>query len=92
MAAVRGAIGIVGALAAWLLWASLNTDGLMTASERQATIKELLSLQRSDGGWSTSALKPMMGYKRTGFKDPGALKIREAAQRWGLPFAHIRED
>src|SRR5262249_16370029 len=37
---------------AWLLWASLKLDGLMTKEEQQAAIKELLALQREDGGWS----------------------------------------
>jgi squalene-hopene/tetraprenyl-beta-curcumene cyclase len=39
-----------------LLWASLKLDGLMTADERQATIKELLALQHEDGGWCLPSL------------------------------------
>jgi squalene-hopene/tetraprenyl-beta-curcumene cyclase len=40
----------------WLLWASLKLDGLMTADERQQTIKALLALQRADGGWNLPSL------------------------------------
>jgi squalene-hopene/tetraprenyl-beta-curcumene cyclase len=39
-----------------LLWASLKLDGLMTAEERAATVKELLALQRADGGWNLPSL------------------------------------
>jgi squalene-hopene/tetraprenyl-beta-curcumene cyclase len=41
---------------AWLLWASVNLDGLITPAERDQTIQELLALQREDGGWSLSSL------------------------------------
>jgi squalene-hopene/tetraprenyl-beta-curcumene cyclase len=40
----------------WLLWASLKLDGLMTAAERKRTIKDLLALQRDDGGWNLPSL------------------------------------
>jgi squalene-hopene/tetraprenyl-beta-curcumene cyclase len=40
----------------WLLWASLKLDGLMTATERERTIKDLLALQRDDGGWCLPSL------------------------------------
>jgi squalene-hopene/tetraprenyl-beta-curcumene cyclase len=40
----------------WLLWASLKLDGLMTRAERARTIKDLLALQRPDGGWSLPSL------------------------------------
>lgn len=39
-----------------LLWASLKLDGLMTPAEREQTIKELLTLQRADGGWNLPSL------------------------------------
>src|SRR5262249_11574558 len=41
---------------ALLLWASLKLDGLMTPAERAQTVKELLALQRGDGGWNLPAL------------------------------------
>src|SRR5262245_35971840 len=45
----------------WLLWASLKLDGLMTPAEREQTIKDLLALQREDGGWNLPSLG---GWKR----------------------------
>jgi squalene-hopene/tetraprenyl-beta-curcumene cyclase len=39
-----------------LLWASLNTPGLTTPDEREATIEELLAQQRPNGGWSLASL------------------------------------
>ena len=41
---------------AMLLWASTRLEDLMPHSEQAATIKELLTLQRSDGGWSLPSL------------------------------------
>jgi squalene-hopene/tetraprenyl-beta-curcumene cyclase len=46
---------------AWLLWASLKLDGLMSKDEREWTIKELLALQREDGGWSLPSLGDWKG-------------------------------
>jgi squalene-hopene/tetraprenyl-beta-curcumene cyclase len=40
----------------WLLWASLKLDDLMTPAERRQTIKDLLALQRKDGGWNLPSL------------------------------------
>src|SRR5262249_8208619 len=40
----------------WLLWASTKLDGLMTPAEREAAVKELLALQRADGGWALPSL------------------------------------
>ena len=40
----------------WLLWASLKLDGLMTRAQREQTIKELLALQRGDGGCNLPSL------------------------------------
>jgi squalene-hopene/tetraprenyl-beta-curcumene cyclase len=47
---------------AWLLWASLKLDGLMSKEEQQQTIKELLARQKEDGGWSLSSLGDWQGY------------------------------
>jgi len=39
-----------------LLWASVKIDGLMTAAEKEQTIKVLRALQREDGGWNLPSL------------------------------------
>jgi squalene-hopene/tetraprenyl-beta-curcumene cyclase len=39
-----------------LMWSSLKLDGLMTLDQRQQTSKELLALQREDGGWNLPSL------------------------------------
>jgi squalene-hopene/tetraprenyl-beta-curcumene cyclase len=46
---------------AWLMWASLKLDDLMSKNERETTIRELLALQRPDGGWSLPALGDWKG-------------------------------
>ena len=43
---------------AWALLAASRLDGVLTAPERAATIKELESHQRPDGGWSMADLGP----------------------------------
>ena len=43
---------------AMVLWASTYVDGLMTAEERKACIKELLAAERPTGGWAFSTLYP----------------------------------
>jgi len=49
---------------AWLLWAATKLDGLMSVEEKQTTLKELLALQRGDGGWSMESLgKDWVGRK-----------------------------
>lgn len=49
---------------AWLLWASVKMDGLLSAAEQQAAIKDLFALQRNDGGWSMESLgKDWVGRK-----------------------------
>jgi squalene-hopene/tetraprenyl-beta-curcumene cyclase len=45
----------------WLLWAALKIDGLMTKEEQQATVKELLAIQREDGGWSLPSFADWKG-------------------------------
>jgi squalene-hopene/tetraprenyl-beta-curcumene cyclase len=47
---------------AWLLWASAKLDGFLTAAERQQTIKDLLALQRDDGGWRLASLGDWQGH------------------------------
>jgi squalene-hopene/tetraprenyl-beta-curcumene cyclase len=47
---------------AWLMWASLKVDGLMSAGQRKGLVKELLRLQRGDGGWSLPSLGDWQGY------------------------------
>jgi squalene-hopene/tetraprenyl-beta-curcumene cyclase len=46
---------------AMLMWASQKLEGLMPESEKQATVKKLLDLQRPDGGWNLASLG---GWKR----------------------------
>ena len=41
---------------AMLLWVSKYADGIMTEAGREQTVKELLDLQRPDGGWATASL------------------------------------
>src|SRR5439155_26070003 len=47
---------------AMLLWASMQVDGLMTAEEREKTVKDLLALQKEDGGWSLPSLGDWKGF------------------------------
>jgi squalene-hopene/tetraprenyl-beta-curcumene cyclase len=39
-----------------LLWAATRLDGLMSAEEREATIRDLFAVQRPDGGWNLPSL------------------------------------
>jgi squalene-hopene/tetraprenyl-beta-curcumene cyclase len=47
---------------AWLMWASMKLDGLMTPDERMQTVAALLALQRADGGWSLASLGDWKGF------------------------------
>jgi squalene-hopene/tetraprenyl-beta-curcumene cyclase len=47
---------------AWLLWSALKVDDLMTPAERDKTVKELLALQKADGGWSLPSLGDWKGF------------------------------
>jgi len=40
----------------FLLWASAKLPGILNADQQKSIIDEVLSKQRSDGGWSTSSL------------------------------------
>jgi len=45
----------------WLLWASTRIDGLMTKERREEAIRDLLALQREDGGWSLPSFADWKG-------------------------------
>jgi hypothetical protein len=45
----------------WILEASTTFEGILSAEQRDAIVKQLLTLQRDDGGW---ALAPLGGYER----------------------------
>lgn len=47
---------------AWLLWASVRLEGMMSAAEQAQTVKELLARQRPDGGWNLTSLGDWKGY------------------------------
>lgn len=47
---------------AWLLWAAVKGEGLLSENERNQTIKDLLALQREDGGWSLASLGDWKGH------------------------------
>lgn len=46
----------------WLLWVAPKIDGSMTTEQRNQTVKELLALQRADGGWSLPSLGEWKGH------------------------------
>jgi squalene-hopene/tetraprenyl-beta-curcumene cyclase len=48
---------------AWLLWAARKVDGLLSPAEQKATVKDLLALQKPDGGWALAALGDWKGYR-----------------------------
>jgi squalene-hopene/tetraprenyl-beta-curcumene cyclase len=48
----------------WLLWAATKHDSFVPASERAATVKELLAVQRADGGWSLPSLGDWKGHHK----------------------------
>jgi squalene-hopene/tetraprenyl-beta-curcumene cyclase len=41
-----------------LLWAASKLPGLLSATEREAVVTEVLAKQQADGGWSTASLGP----------------------------------
>lgn len=56
----------------FVLWASARVPDLITSDERDAIVKQLLALQRPDGGWSLPSLG---NWKR----EDGTLNDREGA-------------
>jgi squalene-hopene/tetraprenyl-beta-curcumene cyclase len=56
----------------YVLWAASKIPDLITAEERDEIIKQLLALQRPDGGWSF----PSLGYWK---REDGTLNDREGA-------------
>jgi squalene-hopene/tetraprenyl-beta-curcumene cyclase len=57
---------------AWLLWASCHLDGLLNEADRASTIKQLLALQKPDGGWCMPALAPDWQRRDKTANDPKA--------------------
>ena len=54
-----------------LLWASAELPELLSADERQSIIRDVMSLQTSDGGWSLASLRQWKG--QGGFSpEPGS--------------------
>lgn len=49
---------------AWLAWASMKLDGLMTKEAREKTLKKLRALQKADGSWSLASLGEWKGYDK----------------------------
>lgn len=47
---------------AWLLWASLRIDGVMDKEGRDKTVKDVLAVQKVDGGWSLPSLGDWKGH------------------------------
>lgn len=50
---------------AFLMWASLKLDGLMTPDQRAETVKALLAAQRPDGGWNLPSLGDWSRHDKT---------------------------
>jgi squalene-hopene/tetraprenyl-beta-curcumene cyclase len=79
---------------AWLMWASLKLDGLMSQPEREKTIAQLLALQRDDGGWSLPSLGDWKGFdgRDNDEKAPsdgyGTALVVHVLRQAGLPAAH----
>lgn len=72
---------------AWLLWASMKLDGLMTKEEREKTVKDLLALQKADGSWSLPSLGDWQGYD----KRPNDLKAPGDGYGTGLVVYVLRQ-
>jgi hypothetical protein len=71
---------------AWLLWASVKLDGLLTKEEREQTLDELLALQKPDGGWSLPSLGYWQGKDPKHVVDKNGPSCRgEPSSRSGFP-------
>jgi squalene-hopene/tetraprenyl-beta-curcumene cyclase len=55
-----------------LLWAATKLDGLMTPAEKEKAVKDLLALQRPDGGWCLPGLAPAWKRHDGTANDPAA--------------------
>lgn len=87
---------------AMLLWASLKLDGLLEAKERDVIVKNLLALQRADGGWSLPALgnyarhqkdkdgKPLMNDKNAPSDGYGTGFVVYVLRQAGLPADNVQ--
>jgi len=64
---------------AMILWASTYVDGLITAEEQKACVKDLLAAERPTGGWAFAALYP---WKRS----DGLEQDKETSDGYGTGF------
>lgn len=68
----------------WALLASTRLEGIVTEAQRSAVIKELVKLQREDGGWSLAAMGPWKWSKtEPPVRSPGELDASLMAQSDG---------
>lgn len=71
---------------AMLAWASVRIGGIATEDDREKALKELLGLQRPDGGWSTSGfLTDWKGLER----ESGEPLETETSDAYGTGFVII---
>jgi len=79
-----------------LLWASTKLDGLATEAERQETLREMMALQKEDGGWCLPSFGAWKRHDDTpnrkdgpsdGFATGLAVTVARAA---GLPADHAQ--
>lgn len=71
---------------AMLAWCSVRIDGIATPGEREQTLKELLALQREDGGWATAGM--LSDWKGLTRKDHKPLD-GETSDGYGTGFAIV---
>jgi squalene-hopene/tetraprenyl-beta-curcumene cyclase len=56
----------------WLLWASVRLEGLLSREMREELIRELLALEKADGGWSLPSLGDWKAHDDDHRIDPNA--------------------